>query len=89
VTSGSESPLRRYKVRLARRAVSSLVELQRPDQQRIRAAIDRVQLVQVGWSGLAIGVRSTADQARIRSLRVAVLVLLHSGDSGMIPIIIC
>jgi hypothetical protein len=32
---------------LARRAVRSLVELQRPDQQRIRAAIDRVLVVEL------------------------------------------
>ena len=36
----SDQPARRYEVRLARRAVRSLEDLQRRDQQRIRAAID-------------------------------------------------
>ena len=36
----SDQPARRYEVRLARRAVRSLENLQRRDQQRIRAAID-------------------------------------------------
>lgn len=36
----SDQPARRYVVRLARRAVRSLEDLQRRDQQRIRAAID-------------------------------------------------
>lgn len=40
MTSGSDQPARRYEVRLARRAVRSLADLQRRDQQRIRAAID-------------------------------------------------
>lgn len=40
MTSGSDQQARRYEVRLARRAVRSLAELQRRDQQRIRAAID-------------------------------------------------
>jgi mRNA interferase RelE/StbE len=40
VTSGSDQQARRHEVRLARRAVRSLAELQRRDQQRIRAAID-------------------------------------------------
>ena len=40
MTSGSDQPAGRYEVRLARRAVRSLAELQRRDQQRIRAAID-------------------------------------------------
>ena len=40
MNSGSDQPPRRYAVRLARRAVRSLADLQRRDQQRIRAAID-------------------------------------------------
>ena len=36
----SDQPARRYVVRLARRAVRSLEDLQRRDQQRIRVAID-------------------------------------------------
>jgi mRNA interferase RelE/StbE len=36
----SDQPARRYEVRLARSAVRSLEDLQRRDQQRIRAAID-------------------------------------------------
>jgi len=40
VTSGSDQQARRYEVRLARRAVRSLEDMQRRDQQRIRAAID-------------------------------------------------
>ena len=40
MTSDSEQPPQRYEVRLARRAVRSLANLQRRDQQRIRAAID-------------------------------------------------
>ena len=36
----SDQPARRYEVRLACRAVRSLEDLQRRDQQRIRAAID-------------------------------------------------
>jgi mRNA interferase RelE/StbE len=40
VTSDSVQPPQRYEVRLARRAVRSLADLQRRDQQRIRAAID-------------------------------------------------
>ena len=36
----SDQPARRYEVRLARRAVRSLEDLQRRDQQRISAAID-------------------------------------------------
>lgn len=36
----SDQPARRYEVRLARRAVRSLEDLQRRDQQRIRVAID-------------------------------------------------
>lgn len=37
---GSDQPPRRFEVRLARRALRSLADLQRRDQQRIRAAID-------------------------------------------------
>ncbi|WP_197149307.1 type II toxin-antitoxin system RelE/ParE family toxin [Synechococcus sp. CBW1108] len=37
---GSDQPLRRYGVLLSRRAVRSLADLQRRDQQRMRAAID-------------------------------------------------
>lgn len=40
MTSDSEQPPQRHEVRLARRAVRSLANLQRRDQQRIRAAID-------------------------------------------------
>jgi len=40
VRLSSDQPARRYEVRLARRAVRSLENLQRRDQQRIRAAID-------------------------------------------------
>jgi len=40
VRLSSDQPARRYEVRLARRAVRSLEDLQRRDQQRIRAAID-------------------------------------------------
>ena len=40
MTSDSDRPPQRYEVRLARRAVRSLADLQRRDQQRIRAAID-------------------------------------------------
>lgn len=40
MNSGSDEPPRRYEVRLARRAVRSLADVQRRDQQRIRAAID-------------------------------------------------
>ena len=40
MNSGSDQPPRRYAVRLARRAVRVLADLQRRDQQRIRAAID-------------------------------------------------
>jgi len=40
LNSGSDQPPRRYAVRLARRAVRALADLQRRDQQRIRAAID-------------------------------------------------
>ena len=40
MTSASEQPPQPYEVRLARRAVRSLADLQRRDQQRIRAAID-------------------------------------------------
>ena len=40
MNSGSDQPPRRYAVRLARRAVRSLADWQRRDQQRIRAAID-------------------------------------------------
>ena len=40
MNSGSDQPPQRYEVRLARRAVRSLADLQRRDQQRIRAAID-------------------------------------------------
>jgi len=40
LNSGSDQTPRRYEVRLARRAVRSLADLQRRDQQRMRAAID-------------------------------------------------
>ena len=40
MNSGSDQTPRRYEVRLARRAVRSLADLQRRDQQRMRAAID-------------------------------------------------
>ncbi|MFM7454256.1 MAG: type II toxin-antitoxin system RelE family toxin [Cyanobium sp.] len=40
MNSSSDQPPRRYEVRLARRAVRSLADMQRRDQQRIRAAID-------------------------------------------------
>ena len=40
MTSDFDQPPQRYEVRLARRAVRSLADLQRRDQQRIRAAID-------------------------------------------------
>ena len=40
MNSGSDQPPRRYEVRLARRVVRSLADLQRRDLQRIRAAID-------------------------------------------------
>jgi len=40
VRLSSDQPARRYEVRLACRAVRSLEDLQRRDQQRIRAAID-------------------------------------------------
>jgi hypothetical protein len=38
VTSDFDQPPQRYEVRLARRAVRSLADLQRRDQQRMRAA---------------------------------------------------
>ena len=40
MTSASDQPPQRYEVRLVRRAVRSLADLQQRDQQRIRAAID-------------------------------------------------
>ena len=40
MNSGSDQTPRRYEVRLARRAVRSLADLQRRDLQRMRAAID-------------------------------------------------
>ena len=40
MNSGSDQPPRRDKVRLARRVVRSLADLQRRDLQRMRAAID-------------------------------------------------
>ena len=40
MNSGSDQPPRRHGVRLARRVVRSLADLQRSDQQRMRAAID-------------------------------------------------
>ena len=40
MNSGSDQTPRRYEVRLARRAVRSLADLQRRDQQRMRAATD-------------------------------------------------
>ena len=40
MNSGSDQPPRRYEVRLARRVVRSLADLQRRDLHRIRAAID-------------------------------------------------
>ena len=64
MNSGSDLPPRRYGVRLARRAVRSLADLQRRDLQRMRAAIDL--LAENPWPPNCVALQGETGVHRVR-----------------------
>ena len=64
MNSGSDKTPRRYEVRLARRAVRSLADLQRRDLQRMRAAIDL--LAENPWPPNCVALQGETGVHRVR-----------------------
>jgi mRNA interferase RelE/StbE len=64
LNSGSDQTPRRYEVRLARRAVRSLADLQRRDLQRMRAAIDL--LAENPWPPNCVALQGETGVHRVR-----------------------
>ena len=64
MNSGSDQTPRRYEVRLARRAVRSLADLQRRDLQRMRAAIDL--LAENPWPPNCVALQGESGVHRVR-----------------------
>ena len=64
MNSGSDQTPRRYEVRLARRAVRSLADLQRRDLKRMRAAIDL--LAENPWPPNCVALQGETGVHRVR-----------------------
>ena len=64
MNSGYDQTPRRYEVRLARRAVRSLADLQRRDLQRMRAAIDL--LAENPWPPNCVALQGETGVHRVR-----------------------